>query len=38
MITTHNYSTWRSLEDLNVSWDEVLDLVLNENEWNAWMK
>jgi hypothetical protein len=22
---------------LNVSWDEVLSLVLNEDEWNAWM-
>jgi hypothetical protein len=20
-----------------VSWDEVLSLVLNEDEWNAWM-
>jgi hypothetical protein len=28
MITSHNYGTWRSLEALNVSWDEVLALVL----------
>jgi hypothetical protein len=32
MITSHNYGTWRSLEALNVSSDEVLALVLNENE------
>jgi hypothetical protein len=38
MITSHNYGTWRSLEALNVPWDEVFDLVLNENEWDAWMK
>jgi hypothetical protein len=37
MITSHNYVTWRSLGDLNVSWDEVLVVVLNEDEWNAWM-
>jgi hypothetical protein len=23
---------------LNVSWDEVLALLLNENEWDAWKK
>jgi hypothetical protein len=38
MITSHNYDTWRSLEALNVPWNEVLALVLNENEWDAWMK
>jgi hypothetical protein len=38
MITSHNYGTWRSFEALNVSWDEFLALVLNENEWDAWMK
>jgi hypothetical protein len=37
MITSHNYGTWWSLEVLNVSWDEVLALVLNENEWDAWI-
>jgi hypothetical protein len=26
------------LEALNVPWNEVLALVLNENEWDAWMK
>jgi hypothetical protein len=31
MITSHNYGTWRGLKALNVSWDEVLALVLNEN-------
>jgi hypothetical protein len=38
MTTSQNYGTWRSLEALNVSWDEVLALVLNKNEWDAWMK
>jgi hypothetical protein len=38
MITSHYYGTWRSFGGLNVSWDEVLALVLNENEWDAWMK
>jgi hypothetical protein len=37
MITSHNYDTWKSLESLNVSWNEVLALVLNENECDAWM-
>jgi hypothetical protein len=37
MITSHNYDTWRSLEALNVSWDEVLAIVFNVNEWDAWM-
>jgi hypothetical protein len=37
MITSHNYGTWRGLEALNVSWDEVLALVLNVSEWNAWI-
>jgi hypothetical protein len=37
MITSHNYYTWRSLEALKVSWDEVLALVLNVIEWDAWM-
>jgi hypothetical protein len=32
MITSRNYSTWRDLEALNVSWDEVLALVLNVSE------
>jgi hypothetical protein len=31
-ITSHNYGTWRSLEALNVSWDEVLALVLNVSD------
>jgi hypothetical protein len=38
MITRHNYGTWRSLEALNASWDEVLALLLNDNECDAWMK
>jgi hypothetical protein len=38
MITSHNYSTWRSLGALNVSWSDVVALVLNEGECNAWMK
>jgi hypothetical protein len=33
MINSHNYGTWRGLEVLNVSWDEVLALVLNVSEW-----
>jgi hypothetical protein len=37
MITSHNYDPWRDLEALNVSWDEVLALVLNVSEWNAWV-
>jgi hypothetical protein len=37
MITSHDYGTWRSLGALNVSWSDVLALVLNVNEWNAWM-
>jgi hypothetical protein len=32
MITSHNYGTWKSLGALNVSWDEMLALVLNEDE------
>jgi hypothetical protein len=36
MITSHNYGTWRGLEALNLSWDEVA-FVLNVSEWNAWM-
>jgi hypothetical protein len=32
MITSHNYGTWRGLEALNVSWDEVLALILNVSE------
>jgi hypothetical protein len=38
MITSHSYGTWRDLKALNVSWDEVLALVLNVSEWNAWIK
>jgi hypothetical protein len=38
MITSHNYGTWKSLGALNVSWDEMLALVLNEDECNAWIK
>jgi hypothetical protein len=38
MITSHNYDTWRDLKALNVSWDEVLALVLDESEWKAWME
>jgi hypothetical protein len=38
MITSHNYGTWMSFGALDVSWDEMLALVLNEKEWNAWMK
>jgi hypothetical protein len=38
MITSHNYGTWRDLKALNVSWDEVLALVLIVSEWNAWIK
>jgi hypothetical protein len=26
------------LEALNVTWNELLALVLNENEWSAWVK
>jgi hypothetical protein len=26
------------LEALNVTWNELLALVLNENEWSAWGK
>jgi hypothetical protein len=37
MITCHNYDNWRSLEALNVSWSEVVALVLNVDERNAWM-
>jgi hypothetical protein len=37
MITSHNNDTWRGLEPLNVSWNEVLAIVLNVSEWNAWM-
>jgi hypothetical protein len=37
MITSHDYGTWRDLEALNVSWDEVLALVLNVSEWDARM-
>jgi hypothetical protein len=29
MITICNYGTWRGLEALNVSWNELLALVLN---------
>jgi hypothetical protein len=38
MITSYNYDTWRGLEALNVFWDEVLALVLNVSELDAWMK
>jgi hypothetical protein len=37
MITSHHYGTWKDVEGLNVSWDEVLALVLNVSEWNAWV-
>jgi hypothetical protein len=37
MITGNNYGTWMGLGALNVSWDEVCALVLNENEWDAWI-
>jgi hypothetical protein len=37
MITSHNYDTWRSLGGLNVSWSDVLALVLNVDEWSVWM-
>jgi hypothetical protein len=37
MITSHTYGTWRSLEFLNVSWSDVLALVLSVDEWNAWI-
>jgi hypothetical protein len=37
MTTSHNYGTWRGLEALNLSWDEVLAFVLNVSEWNVWM-
>jgi hypothetical protein len=37
MITSHNYGTWRGLETLNVPWNDMLALVLNVSEWNAWM-
>jgi hypothetical protein len=37
MITTHNYGTWRSLGALNVSLSDVLAIVLNVDEWNAWV-
>jgi hypothetical protein len=36
MITSHNYGIRRYLA-LNVPWDEVLALVLNVGEWNAWV-
>jgi hypothetical protein len=32
MITSRNYVTWRGLEALNVSWNELLALVLNMSE------
>jgi hypothetical protein len=32
MITSRNYGTWRGLETLNVSWNELLALVLNVSE------
>jgi hypothetical protein len=35
MITSHNYVTWRSLEALNVSWDEVLG-CLDEVNGGGW--
>jgi hypothetical protein len=38
MITSHNYDTWMNLGALNVSWDEVNALVVNENECDAWVK
>jgi hypothetical protein len=38
MITSHNYGTWRGLEALNVSWDEVFALVLNVSKCDAWIK
>jgi hypothetical protein len=37
MITSHNYDTWRDLKAFNVSWDEVLALVLNVSESDAWI-
>jgi hypothetical protein len=33
MITSPNYGIWRRLGALNVSWSDVLALVLNVNEW-----
>jgi hypothetical protein len=32
MIISRNYGTWRGLEALNVSWNELLVLVLNASE------
>jgi hypothetical protein len=37
MITSHNYGTWRSLGAWNVSRNGMIALVLNVDEWNAWM-
>jgi hypothetical protein len=37
MTTSCNYGTWRDLEALNVSWNELLALVLNVKEWKAWI-
>jgi hypothetical protein len=33
----HDSSTWRIFGALNVYLSEVLALVLNVNEWNAWV-
>jgi hypothetical protein len=32
-----NCDTWRGLEALNVSWNELLALILNVDVLNAWV-